>query len=58
MGPRTSLDAVEERNISFPCRESNPARSPSLYTGHYGEEKNLLLLLGIEPDSSVVQLIV
>jgi hypothetical protein len=34
MGPRTGLDYVKWRTISFPCWESNPGRpgrSPSLY---------------------------
>jgi hypothetical protein len=39
VGPRAGLDAVEQRNISCFCRESNPgrpARSPSLYRLNYG----------------------
>jgi hypothetical protein len=28
MGPRAGLDAVEETDISFPCRESNPGQRP------------------------------
>jgi hypothetical protein len=34
VGPRADFDAVEKREISRPCRESNPgrpSRSPSLY---------------------------
>jgi hypothetical protein len=34
VGPKAGLDAVEQRKIYCPCRESNPgrpARSPSLY---------------------------
>jgi hypothetical protein len=38
VGPRAGLDAVEERNISCPCRETNTgcsASSPSLYRESY-----------------------
>jgi hypothetical protein len=36
--PRTGSDVLENGNISYPCRESNPghpARSPSLYRLRY-----------------------
>jgi hypothetical protein len=38
VGPRASLDTVEKRTISGPCRESNPGRpasSPFLYRLSY-----------------------
>jgi hypothetical protein len=34
VGPRVGLDVVEKRKI-LPCRESNPAHSPSLYRLSY-----------------------
>jgi hypothetical protein len=38
VGPRTGLDSVEERKISYPCRDLNsgpPVRGPSLYRLSY-----------------------
>jgi hypothetical protein len=47
--PRASLDAVESRTISSPCRESNPgcpARSPQLYRlGYPGSAKIYQILI-------------
>jgi hypothetical protein len=45
VGPRVGLDAVEERKVFYPCRESNPgcsARSPSLYRLSWAPVKVLL----------------
>jgi hypothetical protein len=33
--PRVGLDFVVKKKISFPCRESNPGHSPSLYRLNY-----------------------
>jgi hypothetical protein len=46
--PRAGLDAVEKREVSYPCRESNPGR-PSHSTSLYRLRYPSFLIFGPEP---------